>query len=226
MKLKSISLLLFVFIPVVVHAESVTIPKGSTITVDGVSAEQEWDDATTVDFEGGEYLKMKQDGEYVLLAIKGEKLGISSVAIHAENEVKILHASAGLITAVYNRQGESWVQTEEFRSERQRMVSAEKDNPARIAKNLELYGWGANILPLKPPVDFDQQTVTEYKISLSLLKNGVSTLSVVFSQRTAKLPLARAPKGLADDSLLKSMVHGANVEILHFAPDTWLRLEW
>ena len=138
-------------------AQTVDIPKGKSITVDGIEIAGEWDDAVHVDFKGGEYIRLKQDGTHLLMSIKGEKGGISSVALHADDQVAILHASAGLITAIYTRQGENWVQTEEFRSERQQLVRAERDNTARMAKNLELIGWCANILPRKPPLNPDHQ---------------------------------------------------------------------
>ena len=206
--------------------ETLTIPRGTAVTIDGREEPGEWDDALSADLRGGQYIKLKTDGQYLYLSIKGEKGGISSVAIHTDDEVKILHASAGLITAVYNREGGHWNQTEEFRSERQAPLRQENSTTARMAQKLELYRWCANILPRKVPADFDAQNITEYKISLELLKNDVSTMSVVFSQRTAKMPLARSPFDLDDDSLKKSMVHGSNVPILNFEPDTWLKLKW
>jgi hypothetical protein len=208
------------------HGETLTIPRGTAITIDGRDEPGEWDNALSAPLRGGQYIKLKTDGQYLYLSIKGETIGISSVAIHTNDEVKILHASAGLITAVYNREGGHWNQTEEFRSERQALLRQEKSKAARMAKQLELYGWHANVLPLKVPADLGVQNIMEYKISLELLKNDVSTMSVVLSQRTSKMPLARAPFDLDDDSLRKSMVHGSNVSILNFEPDTWLKLKW
>jgi len=206
--------------------ETVNIPSGKPITVDGVADPNEWDDAADIEFRGGDYIKIKQDGTYLLMAIKGEKLGISSLAFHSDDEVRIFHASSGLITAVYKNQGDHWVQTEEFRSEGQILARAEDGDEAKMAKNLELYGWCANILAIKPPADFDEQNITEFKISLDHFENGASTMSVVFSQRTAEIRLAHAPIDLADGSLNNPMVHGSNVEVLQFEPQTWLLLKW
>ncbi len=207
-------------------AETLNIPQGRSITADGTEEAGEWNDALGIDFKGGDYIKVKHDGEHLFLSIKGEKLGICSVAIHAEDEIKILHASAGLITAVYEKSGGHWEQTEEFRSERQEPLRRAKTDADKMAMKLAQYKWCANIQTRKGPADFDVQNITEYMISLDLLRNEMSTMSVVFSQRTAREPLARAPRSLDDDCLMKSMVHGENIRTLDFMPDTWLRLKW
>ena len=96
------------------RGETLTIPGGTAVTIDGREEPGEWDDASSTALRGGQYIKLKTDGQYLYLSIKGEKLGISSVAIHAADEVKILHASAGLITAVSNREGGHWKQVHWF----------------------------------------------------------------------------------------------------------------
>jgi len=210
----------------VVRTETLIIPKGTGITIDGRMGDGEWSDGLQVEFIGGAILKIKQDGQYLYLYIKGETPGVASLGIHARGSTEILHASAGLITAKYVQEGERWRQIEPFRSEKQDAVNRQANHPASMAKNLEVYGWCATILPRAIPPDFDTSLATEYKISLDLLENGASSLSVAFFQRTARRPLAYAPAGLADDSLNTSMVKGTNHEYLDFRPDTWMRLAW
>jgi len=215
----SLLTLALVLLATVAHAEALNIPKGTEITVDGKMGDGEWTDALQVDFIGGETLKIKQDGKYLYLYIRGETPGVASLAIHSQDLIQILHASAGLITAKYVNEGERWRQVEPFRSEKQMEVRNQ-------ANNLEAYGWLATILPRAITPDFDTSLATEYKISLDLLESGESSLSVAFFQRTAKQPLAHAPAGLADDSLNKSMVLGSNHDYLDFRPETWMVLSW
>jgi len=210
----------------VVRAETLNIPKGTTITVDGRMGDREWADALQVEFIGGEVLKIKQDGRYLYLYIKGETPGVASLGIHTRDSIQILHASAGLITARYVQEGAHWRQIEPFRSEKQDAIRNQANHQAWMAQNLDVYGWCATILPRAMTPDFDTSLATEFKISLDLLENGASSLSLAFFQRTARRRLAYAPAGLADDALNESMVRGENRERLDFRPDTWMRLAW
>ena len=51
-----------------------------------------------------------------------------------------------------------------------------------MAMNLVDYGWNATILPAAITPKFDGSLATEYRISLRLLVNGESSLSVAFYQ--------------------------------------------
>lgn len=118
----SLLTLTLVLLATVAHAEALNIPKGTEITVDGKMGDGEWTDALQVDFIGGETLKIKQDGKYLYLYIRGETPGVASLAIHSQGLIQILHASAGLITARYLKEGERWRQVEPFRSEKQMAI--------------------------------------------------------------------------------------------------------
>jgi hypothetical protein len=202
------------------------IPRGTEITIDGYMGPGEWDDALDVEFSGGEMLRLKQDGRFLYLYIKGETPGTASLGIHSGDTIQILHASAGLITAKYVPDGDRWRQVEPFRSDRQMEARDQASDMARMQMNLDLYGWCALLRPRVIPDAFDWNLGMEYKISLELLENGESSLSVVLFQRTATQPLAFSPPDLADDSLSGSLVSGSNHEYLSFRPETWLLLSW
>jgi hypothetical protein len=208
------------------QAATLRVPTGTESTVDGKMGDGEWSDALEIEFVGGETLKLKQDGQYLYLYIRGETPGVASLGIHSPGSIQILHASAGLITATYVEDGGHWKQVEPFRSEKQNDLRNPEDVQDWMAANLEAYGWCATLLPRAITPEFDSSLATEFKISLDLLQNGESSLSVAFFQRTAKLPIAHAPAGLADDSLSRSLVGGVNHEYLDFQPETWTVLSW
>lgn len=182
-------------------ANSIMLPKGNAVSIDGIIEKNEWIDAKKIDFKGGGFTLFKCDSSFLYLCIQGDKLGISSVAINTDDKIYILHASASLLTAIYEKNTDTWNQIEEFHSKRYALINKEKDAKEFKRKFLSEFLWFANTLKIEGKPDFNLKYTYEYKISIDLLKNGLSKISIVFFQRTAKEQYARLPIDLNDGSV-------------------------
>jgi hypothetical protein len=93
-----------------------SVPQGGPVTVDGTLAPGEWDDARKETFaDGSELLLMYEQGN-LYLGIRGSasEMIVGNIFVQHEGEIRILHTSAALGTAVYRQDAESWRQTQAF----------------------------------------------------------------------------------------------------------------
>ena len=125
-------LMLFQFPTTTDARPDLQIPRGEA-RIDGEADPEEWEGALQVEFVGGEAFMMMQDGRFLFLYIKGETAGVASVAICTGDSIQILHASAGLITARYVREGELWKQVEPFLRSPAKLItwSGQRDHRVR-----------------------------------------------------------------------------------------------
>jgi hypothetical protein len=94
-------------------ASRVAAPQGRHSTIDGVFAPGEWDEALEIDLPNGQLLLMHA-GSYLYLGIRSEKLGLGSICIIRDEQIAVLHSSAALGTATYEKAGDSWRKSRDF----------------------------------------------------------------------------------------------------------------
>jgi hypothetical protein len=78
------------------------------ITLDGRVDETEWKAASTQQLEGGGTVQLMMRDNLLFLGIRGPADGMAHVCAGSGDEVRILHLSAAVGSAVYRRTGESW----------------------------------------------------------------------------------------------------------------------
>ena len=78
------------------------------ITLDGRVDEAEWKAASTQQLEGGGTVQLMIRDNLLFLGIRGPADGMAHVCAGASDEVRILHLSAAVGSAVYRRTGDSW----------------------------------------------------------------------------------------------------------------------
>ena len=85
------------------------VPRGTAPDVNGKLSDGKLDEARVVPLsDGGQLYLMHTDG-YLFLGIRGgEDEGIGSVCYYEDDEVSILHASAGYTIAHYRKGEEDW----------------------------------------------------------------------------------------------------------------------
>jgi len=94
-------------------AARVSAPQGRRATIDGVFAPGEWDDALEIDLPNGRLLLMHAGG-YLYLGIRSENLGLGSICVVRDEQIAILHSSAALGTATYEKAGDTWHKSRDF----------------------------------------------------------------------------------------------------------------
>jgi len=95
---------------------SIVVPSGDHPTIDGTIDSGEWDDAVIGTLSDGSELLLMHAGGYLYLGIRGStpEMIVGNVFIKQGDEIKILHSSAALGTALYHKSKDHWQQTQEF----------------------------------------------------------------------------------------------------------------
>jgi len=202
------------------NAQTLKIPEGSSIKIDGIMEKEEWLDAAEQEFIGGKTILLQRDSKFLYLGIRGEKGGFASVCVLRGDTIDVYHSSMGLITAKYVKENSKWVQVHEFRSEAQSRIGKLKNLEEKMELSIKEYGWFANTLQNG---NTDEK---EYIISLNNFRTNSISVSVVFFQHAGKIQFAHAPAGLSDGSMISDMVRGGNIKHLNFDPSTWMKIVW
>lgn len=84
--------------------------------IDGILSPNEWDTAVTETLSDGSELLLMQDDDYLYLAVHSvtEEMIGANIFVSAGEQVRILHTSAALGTAVYQQNDSIWQQTQDF----------------------------------------------------------------------------------------------------------------
>jgi hypothetical protein len=94
----------------------IPVPQGKPIAIDGTISPGEWDNAGVETFsDNSELLLMHSEG-YLYLGIRANtpEMIAGNIFIDRGDEIAILHSSAALGTALYERGIDSWQQTQGF----------------------------------------------------------------------------------------------------------------
>src|SRR5690606_38769698 len=82
--------------------------------IDGTIGSAEWADARIERLEGGGQVRLLERGGYLYVAVEGTGQGLVSLCAAGGGTVRILHASAALGEARYEKSGNQWKRTAGF----------------------------------------------------------------------------------------------------------------
>ena len=188
----------------------VRVPRGTAPQIDGSIDAKEWADAFQLRLTGGEALFLKCDAQAVYLAIRGAEDGWSHVYVADSSSIRVLHASAALGEAVYQKTEGTWSPAVEFswglRNSAQR-TAAEK------ARYFEQHRWLANSV--------NRGAVREYRLPRSALAGA--SLAVVYASDAEKP--SYWPDSLHDATVAPGLVRGSTPKDLSFDPRQWAVLQ-
>ena len=199
-------------IPTTLTKKSViSVPQGKPLAIDGTMSPGEWDSAVIETFsDGSELFLMYSDG-YLYLGVQANtpEMIAGNIFINRGDEIAILHSSAALGTALYEKGVSSWQQTQGFvwccrTTDRSEVAQAERD------AFLKDEHWVAANARMGSPNEL------EYQIEVT---NETLHLAVNFikaSNPNVKIPW---PIDLVDDCI-KPTPGGMDAQ-LHFSPDMW-----
>ena len=197
-------------------SENLLVPSGSTPAIDGTITDGEWDGAAVEAFsDGSELLLIYADGDlYLGIRSNTPDMIATNVFVNRGDEIAIMHSSAALGTAIYQRSGDQWEKTQDFNWQCRDSSSSDSAKAAR-AKFLQQEGWLANISYMGNPEE------VEYRIELSedVLRVAVNFLRA--SNLSEKIPW---PINLDDDCIKPTP--GGYPDSLSFSPDQWVTLEF
>jgi formylglycine-generating enzyme required for sulfatase activity len=189
----------------------VTTPDGIPPTLDGTMSADEWSDAKRELFSDGSELFMKHHEGYLYLGLRASKPGmiVGNIFVDQGDSVSILHSSAALGTAIYEKSADGFQQTQDFVWRCRNSGSSPAAQAAR-EKFFQEEGWLADISYMGIPEEL------EYKIAMP---NGSLRLAVTFTPASDVSVRIYWPLGLADDSV--KAPQGEFPKNMQFSPSAW-----
>jgi len=183
--------------------------------IDGILHPGEWDQANLVHFEDGSELYLLQSEEYLYLAVRANpaEMIAGNVFINEGDLISILHTSAALGTAVYQKDGSTWEKIQDFEWCCRSRTENEEARADRVAF-FDQEGWmGINSF-------LGNENVLEYKIRLT---GSEEFIAVNFLRADNPAQKQIWPIGLIDGPAQPS--EGGFPETMEFSPDNWQNLE-
>jgi hypothetical protein len=208
-------LAVFVFLTASAGAapETTRVPRAKAPAVDGTLAPGEWDKARVEKLGNGGELLLQHDGDFLYVGLRVPEGGIGSLCVPADPaRVLVLHASAALGTAGYERAGADWRLVRKFAFEL-RDTGASAEAMAQRAAFLAAEGWFAN-------TSRQGAREREYQISWRRGDERGLPLAVVYMTFPGE-KLYVWPAALADASVHPEIVKGNLPERARFEPPTW-----
>ena len=131
------------------ESASLQAPQGNAAIIDGTFSPGEWDGALMTHLtNGGELMLMHDDGS-LYLGIRSGAMGFGNICTAGDNRVSILHSSAGLGTAIFERDGDDWRRTQQF------SYCCWGTNPSELDEFLLREGWVASVGPKGAPEEME-----------------------------------------------------------------------
>jgi len=116
------------------------VPESVAPAIDGAIGDGEWDKATVTTMTDGSSLLWMRHGRTLYVAVDGSTIGAVNLTLAIDDDIWILHSSAALGSARYQRGGPDWTLAHGFSW----CCRNATDSTARLAL-LEQEGWQANI---------------------------------------------------------------------------------
>ena len=186
----------------------------SAPVIDGKVDEAEWTGATTAALTGGGTVRILARGEFVYVAVHGSRAGLASLSAAKGDVVRILHASAAVAEARYERGDNTWKQTSGFDFKlRDAPRAGRAPSSAEYADYLRAAGWVANSSAAGSP---DR----EFQVGA----DAVDALGVTFLATSEPTALSYWPATIADDCKSTPIAQGYLPAAASFDPSTWHRL--
>ncbi len=138
------------------QATTTTVPQGTAPVLDGVLSEGEWCDALSIRLNADECLFVKHADGYLYLGIQATGLALPTPLLVRGDELRALHASAALATAIYVRDGNVWNLTQRYVWQCRTLGFSEFALTER-ARFLEQQGWVGTMAYLGTPSQCEVQ---------------------------------------------------------------------
>ena len=190
---------------------TISVPQGKPLAIDGTMSPGEWGSAAIETFSDGSELFLMYSEGYLYLGIRAKtpEMIVGNVFVEHGDEITILHSSAALGTARYQKGMGSWQQTQGFVW---RCRNTDNSETAQLERDafLQEEHWVAANARMGSPNELEFQI----EVTNETLRLAVNFLTA--SNPNVKIPW---PNDLNDDCIKPTP--GGMPAQLHFSPDTW-----
>lgn len=185
----------------------------TTPKIDGAVSPKEWKGAVRVRVGDGAHALLQHNGQFLFIALVGRNVGVASLCTQRGKDVRVLHASGALGTAIYEPADKKWSMKQGF-TFTNRDTGASAEAMAERKKFLTAEGWFANTLEqMVPQREFQIRTEGRREIPLVLGFLGFQT-----AQRSR---MYYWPDTLTDDCGSPELAAGATDVEYAFDPSHW-----
>ena len=134
------------------------IPQDNSPWIDGTLSPGEWDGTREESFKGGSQLFLQTDSKYLYLGIRSNFAGMlmGNVFIQRGDTISVLHISAALGTAIFQRGKEDWQLIQDFTWQCRDAGNSQAALDERNAF-LEQEGWLGSISYMGTPEELEYQ---------------------------------------------------------------------
>jgi hypothetical protein len=177
--------------------------------IDGEIGQQEWAGARRARMNGGGEVQFLPRGEYLFVSVRGPRTGLASLCVAKGKTVRILHASAAIGDATFERWGDMWMKRKDFEWTLRVTSRAGRSEEAKedwLARN----GWIANS-------STPGSTVREFKI----LAKTVEFIGVTFLGTGEPMTVSYWPSTMSDDCRSLKIPMGYLPDTARFDPHSW-----
>jgi hypothetical protein len=188
----------------------------SAPVIDGRIDDAEWASAMTAELTGGGAMRILRRGDFLYVALRGPRSGLASLCAAKGSRVRILHASAAVGEARYERAtgDAAWKQTSPFDFHLRDAPRAGRPTLTEYADYLRTAGWVANSSAAGSPE-------REFQIRA----DQVDALGVTFLATSDPMAISYWPPTIADDCRSVAIAQGYLPASASFDPAGWYRLQ-
>lgn len=202
-------------------AAAVSAPRGKPATLDGKLDESEWADANRIPLTPDGEMLVKADDEFVYIGLRSARPALGSIAVCRDEQIFVLHASAALGTAVYEKRGaDGWTMKTGF-TWALRETGTDEAMQAKRAVHLKRRGWVASTVDMGAPGQM------EFQIARSWLGSSPALVNVSFYHPYdgAEPRVAVWPPGANDATRNEALLGGEPPPTLRVETSTWGRID-
>jgi hypothetical protein len=160
---------------------------------------------------GGGDVSLRREGDVVTVTVNGPRAGLASLCLADGSRIRILHASAAIGEAIYERSDERWRLKSGFDWQLRDTPGARGRSPNEANAFFERNGWVANASAAGSP----RRT---FRIRRGA---AASYLGVIYLSTDDSMAISYWPDGIADDCRLVNIAQGRLPETATFRPESW-----
>jgi hypothetical protein len=197
---------------------SIIIPIGRDIKIDGILEDSEWSDAWQGNLVNGGEVLFKHNNLNFFIGIRGVEMGWSHICVATPNQVLILHSSAALGAAIYQRTDQEFANpVDRFKWEMRDTTQSEVAVKAR-ASYLDKNNWVASTAWMGNPFE------REYIIKNEIFREHDVKIAVLYASDEEHPDYYYWPTALSDDALNANLAFGKTPDSLTFRIEQWATL--
>ena len=163
---------------------------------------------------GGGEVTMRQDGDDLRVTVTGPRAGLASLCVGDESRVRILHASAAVGEATYERSGDRWILKAGF-DFKLRDTRTGPPSDADRTLYLSTMGWVANASRTGDPV----------RVFTVRLSEPIRFVGITFLATDEPMAMSHWPASMDDDCRALKIAQGYLPDSALFRPMSWHRLK-